>query len=70
MLSTKRALARGRTAGIAIDADFRVLKANGSVIAGLWSGGDCARTDMSKGYGPVGLNGGLAEPLPEAIRLR
>lgn len=55
----QKSFSEGTHGGIAIDADFRVLKANGSVIAGLWSGGDCARTDMSKGYGPVGLNGGL-----------
>ena len=30
-----------------------------AVIKGLWAGGDCARTDMEKGQGPVGLNGGL-----------
>lgn len=55
----QKSFSEGTHGGIAIDADFRVLKANGNVIAGLWSGGDCARTDMSKGYGPVGLNGGL-----------
>ena len=55
----QKSFSEGTHGGIAIDADFRVLKADGTVIAGLWSGGDCARTDMSKGYGPVGLNGGL-----------
>lgn len=55
----QKSFSEGTHGGIAIDADFHALWPDGSVIKGLWAGGDCARTDMEKGQGPVGLNGGL-----------
>ena len=55
----QKSFSEGTHGGIAIDADFHALWPDGSVIKGLWVGGDCARTDMEKGQGPVGLNGGL-----------
>lgn len=55
----QKSFSEGTHGGIAIDEDFRVLKPDGSIIDGLFAGGDCARTDMELGLGPIGRNGGL-----------
>ena len=46
--------------GIPIDEDFRLLKADGSIIPGIWVSGDAATYSWTENIGPVGLCGGLA----------